>query len=296
MKEMDNLFPAVCDGSIMQVKELFSAMAAADLVVMAVYFGGLPALLSWGKLRRLFPGRQKECNEVFENENQSDSFMDEKKVNMSISFGLAVSVLVFFIVEMSLMFERYTCHCIPGMCCAAVAVLGTLVRSLLDRLIAVEPEGRSLLLKNFCRGISNFERNLKHFGPGMSDVCFLLVFASIGTSANIGTALAHGLPCFVFASLALCVHIFTIGIGSVVSMKMFPSLRKLSLEEVLVASNAAIGGASTAATFAATMSGERLSFEHKRGLILAATIFGIVGYAFATTIGVVLTKLLIRCI
>ncbi len=296
MKEMDGLFPTVCNSSVMHVKDLFSAMAAADLLVMAVYFGGLPALLSWGKLRRLFPGRQKEFNEVFANENHADSFEEKRNVNMSLSFGLTVSVLVWFIVELSLIFERFTCHLIPGMCCAAVAVLGTIVRSLLDRLITVEPGGGSILRQKMCHGIFNFERNLKYFGPRMSDICFLLVFASIGTSANIGTALAHGLPCFVFAIFSLCVHILTIGIGSLAAMKIFPSLRYLSLEEVLVASNAAIGGASTAATFAATMSRERLSFEHKRGLILAATICGILGYAFATTIGVVLTKFLVRYI
>lgn len=73
-----------------------------------------------------------------------------------------------------------------------------------------------------------------------------------------------------------------------VTEKIFP----LAAEEVLVASNAGIGGASTAAAFAGNLGEDRVSADRKRGLIYAGTVWGVIGYALATPIGVTVTKML----
>lgn len=53
--QMAVLFPM---GSKEMISDLISAMAAADLLVMALYFVGLSAMLSVKKLKSIFPGRQ----------------------------------------------------------------------------------------------------------------------------------------------------------------------------------------------------------------------------------------------
>ena len=54
-----------------------------------------------------------------------------------------------------------------------------------------------------------------------------------------------------------------------------------------MASNAAIGGPATAATFAGQLAGSR-----KEELAIAGTFWGVVGYGFGTTIGFLLYRVL----
>ena len=65
---------------------------------------------------------------------------------------------------------------------------------------------------------------------------------------------------------------------------------RLRLANVLTASNAAIGGPATAAAFGGQVTG--IGTGEKRGLTVAATVWGVVGYAIGTTIGVALYRLL----
>jgi uncharacterized membrane protein len=60
-------------------------------------------------------------------------------------------------------------------------------------------------------------------------------------------------------------------------------------EDVLIASNAAIGGPATAAAFCGQLAE---SNPRKPGLTLAATVYGVVGYATGTTIGASLFRIL----
>jgi uncharacterized membrane protein len=149
--------------------------------------------------------------------------------------------------------------------------------------------------------VSDFSNDLRQIGGPMSELCFMALFAAIGVSANLEKAMARGVSTLVFAILALLVHFLTIGLGSFSVMKTMPKLTKgsitifpLALEEILVASNAAIGGASTAAGFAGNISDTQISKDQKQGLIMAATFYGVVGYACATTVGVFLTQALAK--
>ncbi|CAN0386505.1 unnamed protein product, partial [Scytosiphon promiscuus] len=81
---------------------------------------------------------------------------------------------------------------------------------------------------------------------------------------------------FVFASLALAVHVAFMAIGATALNRCCGA--GLSIDDLIVASNANIGGPSTAATFAGLIG--------KADLVIPAAVWGTVGYAIATSLGV----------
>ena len=99
-----------------------------------------------------------------------------------------------------------------------------------------------------------------------------IFFAAIGASANIFVMLKYGPILFVFAALILTIHLlFLLGAG-----KLF----KLDLAEIVIASNANMGGPTTAAAMAVA--------RKWKNLVIPAILCGTLGYAVATFIGVAL--------
>lgn len=96
-----------------------------------------------------------------------------------------------------------------------------------------------------------------------------IFFAAIGASANIMIIINYGAILFLFAALILLVHlIFILTAG-----KLF----KLDLAEIVIASNANMGGPTTAAAMAVARKWENL--------VIPAILCGTLGYAIATFIG-----------
>jgi len=95
-------------------------------------------------------------------------------------------------------------------------------------------------------------------------------FAAIGASASIALVLKHGVMLFVFALVILAVHLVVIlGIGR---------LFRLDLAEIVIASNANMGGPASAAAMAVARRWETL--------VIPAVLCGTLGYAVATFVGV----------
>lgn len=281
-----------------KISNLLSAMATADLLVMAIYFGGLSAMLSWKRLSLLFPGRHVEREDTRSINHSSH----DKLINAGTSISTSTSIqkshmgsnttslimssavillLTSVIVEASVMFEKCVARYIPGMCCASVAAMGTLANTILNKLGRTNEGSPNT---RFARAVSKFRTDLGRIGSTLSEFCFLALFGAIGVTANLGTAFSRGISSFAFAILALTVHVFTICLGSYTLMKAVPrnkvteKIFPLAAEEVLVASNAGIGGASTAAAFAGNLGEDRVSADRKRGLIYAGTVWGVIGY------------------
>jgi len=55
--------------------------------------------------------------------------------------------------------------------------------------------------------------------PALSNICFYLLFAAVGTAADLSSAIVGGPSALVFASLALAVHSITVVGGTWISMR-----------------------------------------------------------------------------
>ena len=96
-----------------------------------------------------------------------------------------------------------------------------------------------------------------------------LFFAAIGASANVLVVLKVGPLLFIFAGLILLVHLLFLLVGG--------KLLGLALDELIIASNANMGGPTTAAAMAVARGWQRL--------VIPAILCGTLGYAVATFIG-----------
>ncbi len=104
----------------------------------------------------------------------------------------------------------------------------------------------------------------------MGTLLMQVFFAAIGASANIGVVLRVGPMLVLFAATILLVHLAIILVAG--------RLMGLDLIEVVIASNANMGGPTTAAAMAVARRWETL--------VIPAILCGTLGYATATFIGV----------
>lgn len=194
---------------------------------------------------------------------------------------MAVAIAFFWAFEMvkvSAAFGRT--RLIPGLMTVCLASLGAISSRFLPKLLFFFDADDTLMTE------------IRSVSTSLSDACFYLLFAAIGASANLRQAVENGGWHFasgaLFASAALLVHTVTLFAGSLAVQRLF-RVKWFGLEDLLVASNAAIGGPLTAAELAS-----RSTRRHNcRGLIVAAVFWGAVGYVVATEAGISLTRLLL---
>ena len=111
----------------------------------------------------------------------------------------------------------------------------------------------------------------KSVGNNIASIFLALFFAVTGINGSIREVLRTTPGLFLFSSLQLGVHfVFTYLFGHV--------LNKIPLAELLVASNANVGGPTTAAAMAKS--------KKWNSLILPGILLGIIGYSTATFIGI----------
>lgn len=261
--------------------DLMASMATADLVVMAIYFVFLTAAIQSKRLQRLFDGTEnatdsngKRINEDLNMNVNSEFRIDASEEHRNqasrgdaVMATMMVSSLAFLLVQIANRVERYVSNAVhlPGTACATIALLTT-------------------LFKKFVPNTSDEWKRMQRVAGPLSNLCLYVFFASLGVRASIGNALMDGPSCLWFSMTALCIHVvITLG-GSLVWKRIFNA--QIRLQHVLVASNAAIGGPATAAAFCGQVP------NMASGLTLAATIWGVVGYAVGTSIGVALSRFL----
>ena len=107
-------------------------------------------------------------------------------------------------------------------------------------------------------------------GEALATILMQLFFASVGASGNIRTVLRTAPMLFAWSAMAIITHLLL--------MLFFERVFRFSRLETCLASNANIGGPTTAAAMAAA--------KDWRGSVVPALLVGLFGYATATFIGV----------
>ncbi len=397
----------------------FGSMAAADLVVMALYFAMLQTATRSKWLHQLFPNkRQQRRDNDRAGDDDGGNDDDEMKLESStttmisgsmisidptgtttapsslrkelittpmitsITAAILASSMALLSVKIATHLEQWVRSSFlpppfnpPGTMCAFLALLGLILARIIEfmihqlqyrlpsppleevdeqtKLLAFQAptkldgeDSPSSILKSTSTKLStHILHSLQHIpriAPMLSDTCFHLLFASVGTTANLSSAIIGGPSALLFALLALGLHsvvtlLVTYGgmslgrrgkefarsnegggtaasssstyLGMILPRQLRHALQALtpnfpssSWEEVLTASNAAIGGPSTAAAFAMGISSSsgrinndddknndivgncsrRQEEQHRSALVIGATVWGVFGYAIAT--------------
>ncbi len=232
-------YVAAAEAVKLQSGNLLTAGIAADNLVMTLYFLLLFALPSSKFLLKFYNKREVSDS----NSNHSEEIEESSKINM-LDLGKALSIS-FFICTVGFALEN-----VLGVKGTGILIITALV---------------VILASAFPKSVGKIN--------GADKVGFLLMqifFAVIGASANIKIVLEVGPILFVFAAVILTFHLlFLLGIGKFL---------KLDLREIVIASNANMGGPTTAAGMAAAR-----GWNH---LVIPAILCGTLGYAIATFIGV----------
>jgi uncharacterized membrane protein len=257
-------------------QSLLTAMATADIFVMAIYFAGLSIALNSKLLRRLFANRTVQPDSPVRQHVTATAPMVTrtmavpigKRLGNALRAGRRKGLLSIVSIALSLSFtglskmlERLVDPYVPGTSCGFLAILIPLF---------LQSAGQTLSPR--------LRNDLRQVAEPLSALSFLFLFASIGVSVDLRTVAVSGISCLVISLVALICHAIVSLFGAIL---LLPNIR---LEEVLVASNAAIGGPATAAAFCGQCGAQ---------YALAATVWGVAGYAIGTTVGVTMYRVLV---
>ena len=226
--------------------DLLTAGVAADNLVMAAYFIVLFALPSAAILKRMYATEHDAKAELIEDDIHTEEQKRPDLSNMAKALALGFSI------------------------CAVGFGLSDLVN--------IQGSGILIITAIVVIVATIFPKQVGTI-EGADQIGALLMqvfFVVIGASANLYVVLRVGPILFFFAAVILLVHlIFILTAG-----KLF----KLDLAEIVIASNANMGGPTTAAAMAVA--------RKWKDLVIPAVLCGTLGYAIATFIGVAIGNFL----
>lgn len=128
-----------------------------------------------------------------------------------------------------------------------------------------------------------FFQRIKPAGSALGIFMIQMFFAASGASGSIRAVMRQAPSLFWFSSLQIAIHFaLLMALGRLAAF----GRRRLPRRELLLASNAAVGGPTTAAAMATAKGWDRL--------VLPALLVGILGYAVATALSLAMVPTLVR--
>jgi len=276
--------------------DMLHTVAAADIAVMCLYFAGLSVIQRNMALRRGFecPEQHLILQDVAAVEDGvggsavRDDVDTERGVTGDKRRGLWTAGRL---VVTSLLLTGVSGKVQSVIPVSGVAVAVTTLLSLLTASAVIR--GRDVAEKDGCLSSSRVS----------AEIMFSLFYATIGCGTSCQQILQLGAPLFLLVSVTLLVHMFFILAGSIVWNKACTAVHGLfrgdkeddkasrsrllspwhiDLDTAVLASNACVGGASTAAAMAGCLS--------RPDLVLPATTAGILGSVIGTQTGLQLHR------
>ena len=235
-------FVAASEALQLRSGDLLTAGFAADNLIMTVYFLLLFSLPSMALMKKLFRTKYDDQAHKFAGDSDDAKPAGERPGLLDMARGLAIATVV----------------------CAVGFALSDLtgIRGSGILFVTAIIVGLATLFPKVMSSI--------HGANQIGTFLMQIFFAVIGASANIMIVIKVGPILFVFAAIILAVHLaFLLTAG-----KIF----KLDLAEIVIASNANMGGPTTAAAMAVA--------RKWQPLVIPAILCGTLGYAVATFIGV----------
>ena len=236
-------YVAVARALDLQAGDLLAAGVAADNLAMTLYFIVLFLLPSWVWLRERFP-RRPALSVAVQSTNPESYWAGRTITLLDLAVALALSAWL----------------------CAIGYRLADLLRLRGSEILWIT--GLTVLIATLWPQRVGQIRGAEEMGTLLMQI----FFAAIGATANIHVVIEAGLRLFGFAVLILTIHLFVIlAVGR---------LFRLDLREIVIASNANMGGPTTAAAMAIARRWDTL--------VIPAILCGTLGYATANFIGVAL--------
>lgn len=232
----------------LQDSGLLTAGIAADNLMMMFYFLVLFSLPSMYRLRSRFherPDKHRLATEVI---LKKESHTGERINLPGIATAIGMSLLV-----CTVAFEMEKILRYPGSAILMITLAGIVIASV-------------------------FRPFMKRLDGAMETGTLLMqiFFATLGASANITAVIQAGPVLLLFAAIILTVHLIFILLAG--------KYARLSLPEIVIASNANMGGPTTAMAMAAA--------RRWHALIVPAVLCGTLGYATGNFIGIGIGRLL----
>lgn len=265
-----------------QLGKSLEMFAASDIGFMVVYFGGLLFLQSSPVAKVLSPRLKLDV------EDESTALPLDEKL-------LSKEYIIQFIKRATSVAELIT-----------ASLVITLIAGKVQQYLGVAGVSVIVTVLLTLGSIKIFKpSNLEIFSSSTAagNLMLSLFYATIGIEAGLFEIYKVGLPMLILIVTALFVHITVVIAGSWCWNRMIDKIMKkpnfdvldienisyrkylIDIDTAVVASNACIGGASTAASMASTLG--------RSDIVLHATIVGVIGYLIGTPIGLHLNKALL---
>lgn len=243
-------------------ENITNATIVADNLVMVVYFFIVMAIPSMKIFKKWGMATEGKVEEGVSN------YWTKKEISLK---DIAVSLAIAFSVAcISNLLSTFIVTVIPE-----TNGLTTMLKSILGNMYLIMTTLMLIVATVFSKQLENING-----GEEIGTFLIYLFFVVLGVPASISEIIKNGAFIVLFCTLAVVIHlIVTLGVG-----KIF----KCKLDELLLASNACIGGPTTAVAMAIA--------KGWNGLIIPAMVSGVWGYVLGNYAGIIVGNLLLAMI